>query len=83
MTSGVRTRVNENGRIVIPYEFRNALGIHAGDEVLLRIEDEELRVTTVERRLKRAQALVGKHLRPGESLAAELIADRHRSARDE
>lgn len=83
MTTDVRARVNENGRIVIPSEFRNALGIRAGDEVLLRIEDDELRITTLKRRLERAQALVRKHVRPGESLADELIADRRRAARNE
>lgn len=83
MTTDVRARVNQNGRIVIPSEFRNALGIHAGDEVLLRIEDDELRITTLKRRVERAQALVRKHVRAGESLADELIADRRRAARNE
>jgi AbrB family looped-hinge helix DNA binding protein len=31
-----RTRVNENGRVVIPASYRKALGIKAGDEVILR-----------------------------------------------
>lgn len=83
MATDVRARVNENGRVVIPSEFRNALGIRAGDEVLLRIEDDELRITTLKRRLERAQALVRKYVKPGESLADELIADRRRAARNE
>jgi AbrB family looped-hinge helix DNA binding protein len=43
-----RMRVNENGRIVIPANFRKALGIEPGDEVVLSIEDDELRISTVE-----------------------------------
>jgi AbrB family looped-hinge helix DNA binding protein len=75
-----RTRLNENGRIVIPAAMRNALGLQAGDEVILIIEDGELRVTTSARRVERAQRLVRKHVPKGVSLAAELIADRRREA---
>ena len=78
-----RTRVNENGRVVIPAAFRKALGIHAGDEVVLRIEDDELRITTLKRRLERARRLVRKHVKPSTSLVDELIAERHETARNE
>jgi len=78
-----RARVNENGRVVIPASFRKALGIRAGDEVVLRIEDEELRITTMKRRLERAQGLVRKHVKAGTSLVAELIAERREAARNE
>jgi AbrB family looped-hinge helix DNA binding protein len=83
MKTEARTRVNENGRMVIPASFRKALGIHAGDEVVLRIEDDELRVSTLKRRLERAQRLVRKHVKPGTSLADELIAERREAARNE
>jgi AbrB family looped-hinge helix DNA binding protein len=78
-----RTRVNENGRIVIPASFRKALGIDAGDEVILRIEDDELRISTMRHRIERAQRLVRKHLKPGESLVDELIAERREAAKRE
>jgi len=76
-------RVNENGRVVIPASFRKALGINAGDEIVLRIEDDELRITTLKRRLERAQRLVRKHVKPGRSLVDELLADRREGARRE
>ena len=47
-----RQRVNENGRVVIPASFRKALGINIGDEVVLRMEDDELRITTLKRRVE-------------------------------
>ena len=78
-----RMRVNENGRVVIPASFRRALGINAGDEVVLRIEDDELRITTLQRRLERAQRLVRKHVKRGASLVDELIAVRREAARNE
>jgi AbrB family looped-hinge helix DNA binding protein len=83
MKSKTRMRVNENGRIVIPASFRRALGIHIGDEVILRIEDDELRITTLRRRLRRAQRLVRKHVKPDTSLVDELIAERREAARHE
>ncbi|HET6842462.1 MAG TPA: AbrB/MazE/SpoVT family DNA-binding domain-containing protein [Candidatus Angelobacter sp.] len=83
MAIEVRMRVNENGRVVIPASFRKALGINIGDEVVLRIEDDELRITTLRRRLARAQRLVRKHVKQGDSLADELIAERREAARRE
>ena len=78
-----RLRVNENGRVVIPAAFRRALGINAGDEVVLRMEDDELRITTLKRRIERAQRLVRKHVKPGASLVDELIAERREEAKNE
>jgi AbrB family looped-hinge helix DNA binding protein len=60
-----RTRVNENGRVVIPASYRKALGIKAGDEVILRMEDDELRITTMKRRIERAQRLCQARYLPG------------------
>jgi AbrB family looped-hinge helix DNA binding protein len=83
MKSETRVRVNENGRVVIPASFRKALGIETGDEVVLRIEDEELRITTLKHRIRQAQKLVRKHIKPGRSLVNELIAERREAARNE
>jgi AbrB family looped-hinge helix DNA binding protein len=78
-----RQRVNENGRVVIPASFRKALGINIGDEVVLRMEDDELRITTLKRRVERAQRLVRKHVKRGTSLVDELITERREVARNE
>jgi len=78
-----RTRVSQNGRIVIPASFREAMGIQAGDEVVLRLQDDELRITTKRRRIQRAQERARRYLRPGTSLVDELIAERREAARHE
>lgn len=83
MKSKTRTRVNENGRVVIPASFRQALGIRIGDEVILQIVDDELRISTLRRRLQRAQRLVRKYVKSTSSLVDELIAERHEAARNE
>jgi AbrB family looped-hinge helix DNA binding protein len=77
------TRVNENGRIVIPSSFRRALGIRSGDTVVLRIESNELRITTLRQRLAKAQELVRAHVDRKTSLVDELIAERREAAKRE
>ena len=78
-----RTRVSENGRIVIPANFRKALGIQAGDEVVLRLENDELRVTTQQRRIQQAQRRAKRYIKQGSSLVDELLADRREAAKGE
>jgi AbrB family looped-hinge helix DNA binding protein len=76
-------KINENGRLVIPAPFRRALGINAGDLVILSMEDDELRITTLRHRIERAQRHVRKYVKPGVSLVDELIADRRAEAKRE
>jgi AbrB family looped-hinge helix DNA binding protein len=83
MNGDTFARVNENGRVVIPASFRKELGIKAGDEVILRMEDDELRITTMKRRIERAQRLVRKYVKPGTCLVDELIAERREAAKRE
>jgi AbrB family looped-hinge helix DNA binding protein len=78
-----RTTITENGRIVIPASFRRALGMESGEELILTLEKDELRITTQRRRLAKAKALVRKHVAPGTSLADELIEERREAAKRE
>ncbi len=75
-----RARVSAGGRIVIPASFRKALGINPGDEIVLRIEDGELRISNLKARIEHAQRLVRRHVKPGVSLVDELISDRRKEA---
>jgi len=79
----VRTKVGENGRLVIPARIRRALHIDVGDTVVLRVENNELRVSSVREAVRRAQELVAKHVPEGVSLMDELIAERRRELRRE
>lgn len=74
----VRVRVAEGGRVVIPVEYRRALGIDVGDEVILRLEDGELRLITVQAAIRRAQELVRRYVPAGRALSEELIGERRR-----
>ncbi len=83
MNEEARVRINENGRVVIPAAFRKALGIEAGDEVVLSIRDDELRITTQQRRIQRARRRARQYVKSGTSLVDELLAERREAAKNE
>jgi AbrB family looped-hinge helix DNA binding protein len=78
-----RVRMNENGRVVIPAEFRKEMGIEPGDLVLLELEDRELRLTTLKDRIAQVQQEMKKYFPPGTRLSQELIAERREAAKRE
>ncbi len=82
-TEEVRTKLNENGRLVIPASIRRALGLQPGDEIVLVVDNDELRMTTPKKRAERAQQLFKKYVGKGARLSEELIADRRREAAGE
>jgi len=79
----VRLKMTDNGRIVIPQEFRRALGVDPGEEVILTWKEDELRITTMQRRIERAQRRARHYVKPGVSLVDELIAERREAAKRE
>jgi len=54
-------KMGENGRIVIPAVCRQQLQLEPGEELILRIENDELHVFSLKHSLRRAQALVKRH----------------------
>lgn len=74
------TKVSAGGRVVIPAEFRKALGIMTGDEVLLHLEDGSVRLMTKEASREWARDMVKRLVPPGVSLADELIRERREEA---
>ncbi|HUD54384.1 MAG TPA: AbrB/MazE/SpoVT family DNA-binding domain-containing protein [Terracidiphilus sp.] len=78
-----RVQVGEKGRLVIPAAMRKALGIGVGTTVELRFEDNELRISTMRSRLRRAQESVRKYIPEGVLLSEELSAERREAAKHE
>ena len=76
-----RVRIAPGGRVVIPAEFRKALGVEVGDSVVIELKDDELRLRSRQAAIKKVQAMVRKCLpADGRSLADELIAERREEA---
>ena len=59
MTRTIRTRVGAGGRIVIPAEFRERLGLAISDAVNLTCDDGEVRLSTRQEDIRRVQQLSG------------------------
>lgn len=78
-----RVVIGEGGRLVIPASYRQALALKEGQEVIIRLEEGELRILTPHHALQRAQTLVRRHVPATRSLADELIEERRQEARRE
>lgn len=78
--SGTRVRLGAGGRVVIPAGYRQALAIAEGDELVVTLEEGSLRISLPEAAVRRAQALVARHVPPDRRLGEELIAERLREA---
>jgi AbrB family looped-hinge helix DNA binding protein len=53
-----QAKLGDKGRLVIPADFREALGIKTGDPVVLEMVDDQIRISTFASRLKRTQELM-------------------------
>lgn len=78
--NSVWARIGADGQIVIPVTMLNAIGVQPGDDVVVRYDENEVRVIPRETAIKRAQALVRQIIPEGVSLVDELIAERRAEA---
>jgi AbrB family looped-hinge helix DNA binding protein len=69
--SEFRAKMNENGRIVIPAACRRLLDIKPGEDLILLVEDHELRVFSLQHSLQKAKAIVRLHAK-NKSLVKQL-----------
>ena len=70
------------GRVVIPRDFRKKLGMSPGSELVVRLEANEIRLTTKELSRRRAKELAAVLVPKGVSLSQELIGERRKAAKD-
>jgi AbrB family looped-hinge helix DNA binding protein len=82
--TGVRARVSESGRISLPAEFRKAVGLERGGDVMVELEGREIRIWTLDEVVAHAQALTHRLLRgkPDATVDA-FLAERRREAEGE
>jgi AbrB family looped-hinge helix DNA binding protein len=71
-----RSTLGDKGRFVIPAALREAMGASQGDQLMLHMEGQELRVITREAAMRRAQERARKFAIPGRLMSDELIAER-------
>ena len=78
-----RAKITENGRLLLPAACRKALGVKGGDELIMHLADDELRITSAKQALRRARRLFKEHIQTNQDLVQSLIDDRHREAASE
>lgn len=83
-TLGERAKVTatlqEGGILNLPEEYRKALGLKPGDEVVLKLEDGAIRVFSLRSAIEQVQELVMSYVPEGSSLSDELVAERRGEA---
>ena len=79
-----RARVSSSGRLSIPAEFRKAIGLDRGGDVVVELTGREIRIRTVEEVVAQAQANARRLTagRPDASVDA-FLAERRREAERE
>ena len=78
-----RTQLGAKGRLVIPVEMREALGVKSGDVIDLWVQNNELRISTLRERIRRVQERARKYVKPGTLVSEELSAERREAANHE
>jgi AbrB family looped-hinge helix DNA binding protein len=75
-----RAKVDPAGRVVIPAEVRDRLGIACGDQVILRAQHDGVRIETFRQALRRAQRYFAQLPKEEISVTDELIRNRREEA---
>lgn len=79
----IKVTLDKGGVVVIPAEYRKALGWREGDSLILSIDDKGIRIASTQAAISRAQDLVRQYIPQGRHLVDELIAERRLEAGDE
>jgi AbrB family looped-hinge helix DNA binding protein len=75
------TKMNRQGRIVIPAQCRAEAGLKAGDDLIVETVGEgEIRLSTPRHAIKEAQAIVARYRKKGSDPVQELIDERRAEA---
>ena len=72
--------IGSGGRINLPAAHRRALGFEEGEEVILAVEGDSLRIRSRRAAIRRAREIVGRYVPDDVSLVGELSADRRAEA---
>jgi AbrB family looped-hinge helix DNA binding protein len=82
-TEFTRVRVDSAGRVVVPADLREKLGIGAGDDLILSADKQGIHLLTFAQAVQAAQEALAPYRIPGVSVVDELIREREEEARRE
>jgi len=76
----ISVNIGEGGRVVIPAEFRKALGIDVGDELILHMDNGTIVMLTRKQSIHYVQERMAKYTINSRQLSEEIIAERRKEA---
>jgi len=76
-------RIAKNGRMVLPRSARNALGVTGAGVVVLSIDGDDVKLSSMRKSIKRAQDLYRQHATNDLSVDDFLAERRAEAARDD
>lgn len=77
----IRVQISKSGSIIVPAKLRKALMIQGGDEILLRLEDDSIRLIPLRQAVELAQKNIRRYVPEGVSLVEALLQERREEAR--
>ena len=75
--------IGKSGRLVIPAQYRKALGLTEGDGVMISLKNGHIEISPVEESIKKAQERVKKYLKSDNDLVEMLYDDRKEEVANE
>ena len=79
MSIAIDIKVAQNGRMVLPRSVRDALGMADGGTLVLSVEGDEVKLTSIRQSIKRAQDLY-RQFATNDSSVDDFIAERRAEA---
>ncbi len=80
MTEMLHTRMSKEGRVLIPAQLRQALGLKTDEPMNIYAVEGELRLISRMESIRRVQAIAAKYKRPGVSVVDEFLRDKREEA---
>ncbi|HEX4757505.1 MAG TPA: AbrB/MazE/SpoVT family DNA-binding domain-containing protein [Terracidiphilus sp.] len=78
-----KSKLNDNGRIVIPAGIRKEMFLNPGDTVIMTLQDGVLKIESQQARVRQVQRSLNSLIPAGRQLSSELIEYRRDEAHNE
>ena len=76
----MRTKLGKSGRVLLPAALRRSLNLQPGDELIVKLEDNQLRLIPLRYAVAEAQERVRRYVPEGVTLVEVLLEERRAGA---
>lgn len=77
------TQMDKHGRLLIPSQIRNSLNYNAGDKFIIRSNNDELHIMSLNKAIKNAQNLFKKYNKSSDSAVEEFLKQKYLEVENE